>query len=77
MMLVDVISAWPEWVQYLVQGLGLGFTLVFSAIIASRAGRSPYWALVMIIPYFYIPSIAVWALALCRWPLLRDEAAKG
>lgn len=56
----------PEWVSYLIRGLSLTFLLCFSAVILSRAGRNPYWALLTIVP-FAIP-LAVWVLAYVRWP---------
>ena len=58
----------PEWGRYLIQGIGLCLQLVFTAIIVGRTGRTPYWALLSIIPFFYALVIGLWALAYCRWP---------
>ncbi len=61
-------STWPEWMRYLVQGIAICLQLIFAAIVISRTGRTPYWALLTIIPYFYLPVIWIWALAFCYWP---------
>lgn len=64
----------PVWLDYLIRGLILCALLCFSAVILTRAGRSPYWALLMIVPYFYMPLVLIWAFALAAWP--RVDAAK-
>lgn len=65
----------PIWAQYLTQGLTLCLMLVFSAIIAARAGRTPYWALAMIVPFFYVPLMVVWMFAFCAWPKIKTDTA--
>ncbi len=62
----------PVWAQYLSQGLMLFALMSFCAVILSRAGKSPYWALFTVIPYFAV--IAIWVFAYAKWPKL-DEAA--
>ena len=58
----------PEWVRFLFQGLMLFTQLSLACIVVSRTGRSPYWALLGIVPYFYMLVIGIWALAFCDWP---------
>ncbi len=58
--------ALPEWAQYLTQGLLFLVLIASSAVALTKAGRSPYWALLMIVPYGAI--VAVWLFAFCRWP---------
>jgi hypothetical protein len=55
----------PEWLSYLIKGLMLSLLLVFSAVIATRAGRNPYWALITLVPY--VLPIALWVLAYTKW----------
>jgi hypothetical protein len=63
-----MFSDWPLWGQYLAQGLLMFGLMSFSAVILSRAGRSPYWAIFTVMPYFIVA--AVWVLALTSWPRL-------
>lgn len=58
----------PEWASYLLQGLMLFTQMVLACIVVSRTGRSPYWALLAVIPFFYALVIGIWAFAFCRWP---------
>ncbi len=62
-MLFDVL---PEWARYLVQGIITFIFLAASAVVLSRAGRSPYWALLMVVPYVQI--VALWVFAFTVWP---------
>lgn len=52
--------------ELLAQGLGLFALLCFSAMILSKSGRSPYYAVLMIVPV--VASISVWVFALTVWP---------
>lgn len=69
--MIEVWSMLPDWAQLLVQGLGLGLLMVAGAVAASRAGRSPYWGLCIIIPYLSIAVI--WAFAFCEWPTEKGD----
>lgn len=62
----DFIISIPQWVQYLVQGLMIFALLAFTTIILSRAGRSPYFAIFVIVPF--LPVVGAWLLAFCKWP---------
>lgn len=53
-------------VELLIQGLCLFAQLAFAAMILSKAGRSPYFAVLAIIPYVFI--VAIWVFAFTRWP---------
>jgi len=57
---------WAFWQQYLLRGLLISLLLVASAVAATRAGRSPYWALLMIVPYGAV--VALWLFAFTAWP---------
>lgn len=63
----------PQWAQYLTQGLLLFALMSCSAVILSRAGKSPYWALFTVVPYLVI--IAIWVFAFTKWPKLDENAA--
>ncbi|MBI3442030.1 MAG: hypothetical protein HY052_09580 [Proteobacteria bacterium] len=54
------------WEQYLLQGILIFATLATSAVVLGRAGRNPYFALLMIVPYVQI--IALWVFAFSTWP---------
>lgn len=56
----------PEWARFLLAGIALFFFMAFSAVALTRAGRSPYWAVFVVIPCFFV--VMVWLFAFCRWP---------
>lgn len=62
------MSGLPEWARFLVQGILLFALMACSAVILGRAGRSPYWALLVIVPVAGMAAIC--AFAFCRWPRL-------
>jgi hypothetical protein len=56
----------PEWAQYLLQGILLFVGLSSGAVVLSRAGRSPYFTFLLIVPCVQIA--ALWYLAFSHWP---------
>lgn len=69
----------PEWAQYLLQGITIFVLLSCGAVIAARAGRNPYWSLLFLVPFVYVPSVVamLWIFAFVKWPKeLPLEAAK-
>lgn len=56
----------PEWLRFLLAGLTMFAFMACSAVVLTRAGRSPYWAVFVVIPYFAI--VMIWLFAFCRWP---------
>ena len=71
-MMLDFASL-PFWVQYLTRGLLITLLIVSSAVAVSRAGRTPYWALLMIVPYGAV--IALWLFAFASWPKEAEKTA--
>lgn len=71
--MMDFLASQPEWAQYLVRGVLLFVLMACSAVALSRAGRSPYWAVLLIVPYVFI--VAVWVFAFCRWPRVDGKGA--
>lgn len=67
---MDPLSGLPEWGQYLVRGLMIFSVMASSAVVLGRAGRSPYWALLAVVPYFFV--VGLWFFALCKWPRARS-----
>ncbi len=61
-------TTWEMWQQYLFQGIVIAIQLTAAAIVLGRTGRTPYWALLTLVPFFFVLVIGVWALAYCRWP---------
>lgn len=56
----------PQWGEYLLQGILTFIMLASAAVVLGRAGRSPYFALLMIVPYVQIA--ALWVFAFSLWP---------
>ncbi len=55
----------PEWGEYLLKGILIFIGLSSTAVVLTRAGRSPYFAFLIIIPYVQI--VAVWYFAFSIW----------
>jgi hypothetical protein len=56
----------PLWGQYLLQGILVFISIACAAVVLSRAGRSPYYAFLIVIPYVQIA--ALWVFAFTIWP---------
>jgi hypothetical protein len=56
----------PLWLEYLFKGIAVFALLCFSGIITTRAGKNPYFALLLLIPFVQVA--AIWAFAFSRWP---------
>jgi hypothetical protein len=57
----------------LFQGVMLFAQMALACVVLARAGRSPYWAVVAIVPFFYLLVIGTWAFAFCRWPKAEER----
>lgn len=66
-----IFTFMPVWLEYLIAGLMAFITLACAGVVLARAGRSPFWALVLVLPYAQV--IAVWIFAFCRWPRVKDD----
>ncbi len=62
----------PEWLSYLIAGITIFVMMASACVIATRAGRDPYWGILVIVPFF--APVLIWVLAYCRWPSI-DKAA--
>jgi hypothetical protein len=63
--MLDFITVAP-WLSYLFKGVVIALTMAFSAIVASKAGKNPYFALCLFVPA--LNAVLIWMLALGRWP---------
>lgn len=58
----------PAWLSYLIGGLTIFAMMASGAIIATRAGRNPYWGMLVIVPF--LAPVLIWVFAYARWPSL-------
>jgi hypothetical protein len=75
---MNILSAAPPvWAQYLLQGVMIFILLSCGAVIAARAGRNPYWSMLFLVPFIYVPSVVVmlWLFAFVTWPKALPEPA--
>jgi hypothetical protein len=56
----------PLWEQYLLQGVLIFIYIACAAVVLTRAGRSPYYAFLIVIPY--VQLVALWVFAFTAWP---------
>lgn len=73
-MMAEWMAGVPEWLDYLLRGIFIFTLMSFCAVILTRMGRNPYWALLAIVPFSLV--IGLWVVALQRWPRI-DRAASG
>jgi len=83
--MAESVFGLPLWFVYLVIAITLTYGLVLGGWVLAKAGRSPVWVLLLLVPYVNV--IAVWAFAYARWPFVdgaraaqdgtADEARRG
>jgi hypothetical protein len=56
----------PLWGEYLLEGILIFIGIASAAVVLTRMGRHPFFALLLLVPY--MPVIAIWYLAFCDWP---------
>ena len=59
-------TAAASWQEMLIMSLAGAFLVLFAGMIAGRAGRAPFWGILMLFPIVQI--VFIWVLALVRWP---------
>lgn len=59
----------PMWLSYLFKGLSIFAMMALPAIVAGKAGRNPYMALLLMVPFLNVA--VVWAFAYAEWPKVR------
>lgn len=67
----ELLQSMPMWAANLMLGLLLAGLLSASGFVLARLGRSPLWALLLLVPMVQI--IAYWVFAYKPWP---RESAK-
>lgn len=63
---MNTILSLDPWIGYTLLGVILTYTLVLGGWTAARAGRSPLWGLLLLIPYLNV--LFLWGLAYAHWP---------
>jgi hypothetical protein len=61
------------WQSHLIFSLLTVPKLIFAGWMFAKAGRSPLWAMFLLIPYTEV--LAVWGLAYARWPFAEPPAS--
>lgn len=61
----------PLYAQYLIQGIVMFVFMATSAVVFGKTGRSPYWALLVIVPYAFV--VMIWIFAFTKWPGVKSK----
>jgi len=61
----QVLATQMAWQEMLIMSVLGGLLVMLAGMIAIRAGRAPFWGLLMLIPFVQI--IAVWIFAFIPW----------
>lgn len=59
------------WLAHLIIGVVLAITMGCGGMVAARAGRSPLWVLLLLVPFVNVALL--WAFAYSRWPRLEPD----
>lgn len=76
-MMMETVLGLEPWLGYLIIAVILTYTMAAGGWVLAKAGRSPLWVLLLLVPYVNV--IAIWVFAYARWPFLngapggRDE----
>lgn len=62
----------PLPIEYLFKGLTIFSTLALPAVVAGRAGKNPYYALLLMVPI--VNACMIWAFAYAKWPKVDKQA---
>jgi hypothetical protein len=65
--MIGLWSQLPQWADYLIRGLMMSAMLCVFAVAVSRTGRSPYWALLALLPVPFLLPVLVWIAAFMPW----------
>ncbi|CAK0745612.1 hypothetical protein CCP2SC5_1350007 [Azospirillaceae bacterium] len=68
----------PPWQGHLIVGVVLSYAICMAGWVTARAGRSPLWAMALLVPYVNV--LALWCFAYCRWPAMHvapNEVSNG
>jgi hypothetical protein len=60
------------WLGHLLVGIWLVALMAFASIVSARAGRSPLWVLLLLVPW--VSVVALWVFAYARWPRVDGPA---
>lgn len=63
---MELVLGLPPAIGYAIVGVLLTYSISLGGWVLARAGRSPMWVLLLLIPYVNV--LAVWYFAYSRWP---------
>jgi hypothetical protein len=72
--MMETVLGLEPWLGYLIIAVILTYTLAAGGWVLAKAGRSPLWILLLLVPYLNV--VAIWAFAYTRWPFV-DGARDG
>jgi hypothetical protein len=70
---MDLVFGIPIWLAYLVMSLLLVYAMMAAGWVLAKAGRSPLWAFLLLVPWVNVA--AIWVFAFVRWPFVDTPAA--
>lgn len=68
---METVLGLEPWLGYLIIAVVMTYTLTLGGWAVAKAGRSPLWILLLLIPYVNV--LAFWAFAYVRWPAVDDR----
>lgn len=62
----EILKHQTSWQEMLIMSVLGALLVVFGGMMAGRAGRAPFWGLLLLIPVVQI--LALWIFAFIHWP---------
>ncbi|MGM0422414.1 MAG: hypothetical protein ACQEQL_04855 [Pseudomonadota bacterium] len=62
----DAMNFGPSWQEMLIMSIAGALIVLFGGMIATRAGRAPFWGLLLLVPVVQI--LCFWIFAFISWP---------
>ena len=63
---MELVLGLEPWLGYLIIAVCLTYLLSMGGWVLARAGRSPLWVLLLLVPW--VNLAAIWVFAYIRWP---------
>lgn len=70
---METVLGLEPWLGYTIIACLLTYFVSAAGWVLARAGRSPVWVMLLLIPWVNV--VAIWAFAYTRWPAMDEGRA--
>ena len=69
--IVEQLERQASWQEMLILSIVGAILVLVGGMVVVRAGRAPFWSLLLLVPY--VQFIAIWVFAFIGWPLIDKD----